>query len=244
VNWVNTNVQFLPFVFLCKTLKEVGAASIGLIAPYLPYMRQDIRFKSGEVVTSKIFASMVSASADWLVTVDPHLHRYQSLDEIYSIPSVIVQGAPLLARWLADHDQVVLVGPDAESVQWVESIAAVAGHPFVIGAKTRLGDRHVEIALPDMSSFIGHQAVIIDDVISSGQTLLKCIQAIKSQGIISVSCAAVHGIFADDSDKQLMNEGLTQLITTNTIPHHSNVVDMSPQLSEAVLACWKAIGIH
>lgn len=234
-NLVSPNAQYLPLLFLASTLKELGAASVGIVAPYLAYMRQDIRFKEGEVITSKIFAQGLSEAFDWLVTIDPHLHRYHSLDEIYAIPSAVLQGAPLLAEWLSTIDKVLLVGPDAESEQWVSSIANIAHHPFVIGEKIRKGDRQVEVMLPNISAYTDYEVVIIDDVISSGQTLLKCIKAIQQQGINNISCAAVHGLFADNSDTLLMQSGIHHLITTNTIPHRSNNIDTSTLLIKAIL---------
>jgi ribose-phosphate pyrophosphokinase len=228
------NNKFLPFTFLAATLRELGASSVGLLAPYLSYMRQDRRFVEGEAVTSRIFARQLSQQVDWLVTVDPHLHRYHSLDEIYDIPCRVVQGASVLADWLIGQDKVFLVGPDAESEQWVSEIASHSGHPFVIGEKQRYGDRDVDVSLPDLACFRGYTAMIIDDVISSGQTIFKCIEALKKQDISSIKCAAVHGIFANDIDQHLIESGLSQLITTNTIPHCSNKVDITDLLLEPV----------
>jgi len=235
------NNKYLPLVFLAATLRELGALSVGLIAPYLSYMRQDRRFIDGEAVTSRIFAKQLSQQVDWLVTVDPHLHRYHSLDEIYDIPCQVVQGAPVLAEWLKGQDKVVLVGPDAESEQWVSQIARHSGHPFIIGEKQRYSDRDVVVTLPDLASFQSHTAIIIDDVISSGQTILKCIEALKNQGINSIQCAAVHGIFADDIDQVLLQSGLSKLITTNTIPHRSNGVEVADLLVEPVRECLQAV---
>lgn len=221
------DAKFLPFVFLAATLRELGASSVGLLAPYLSYMRQDRRFIDGEAVTSRIFAKQISNHVDWLVTVDPHLHRYHSLDEIYSIPNTVVQGAPALAKWLVNQKKVFLVGPDAESEQWVSQIAERSGHPFVIGEKQRFGDTDVVVSLPSLLEFQGYTAIIIDDVISSGQTILKCIEALNEQGICDIKCAAVHGIFANNSDLALIKKGLTELITTNTIAHASNKIDIA-----------------
>lgn len=84
-------------LFLAHALRDLGAARVGLVAPYLPYMRQHARFKPGEAITSVAFAKIISAAFDWLVTVDPHLHRRASLDEIYTIPSEVVPSAPAIA---------------------------------------------------------------------------------------------------------------------------------------------------
>jgi len=229
--------KFLPLAFLAATLRELGALSVGLIAPYLSYMRQDRRFIDGEAVTSRIFAKQLSQQVDWLVTVDPHLHRYHSLDEIYTIPCRVVQGAPVLADWLKGQKKVLLVGPDAESEQWVSQIAGHSSHHFIIGEKQRYGDQDVVVTLPDLARFQDYTAIIIDDVISSGQTILKCIEALKKQGVDSIQCAAVHGIFANDIDQVLLRSGLSQLVTTNTIPHNSNRVEISDLLIAPVHEC-------
>lgn len=234
------NTKYLPLLFLVETLRELGASQVGLVASYLSYMRQDRRFVDGEAVTSRIFAKCLSQHIDWLVTVDPHLHRYHSLDEIYSVPSRVVQGAPALAQWLKTQSNLLLVGPDSESEQWVSDIADYSQHPFVIGEKQRFGDRHVEVSLPHIEAHRDRTAVIIDDVISSGQTILECIKTLKSNGIEHIQCVAVHGIFADGSDQALIQAGLSQLVTSNTIPHSSNAIDITPQLMEAVISMLQA----
>lgn len=235
------NGKFLPLIFLLDTLKELGASSVGLVAPYLSYMRQDRRFIDGEAITSKLFARTLSHHIDYLVTVDPHLHRYHSLDEIYSVPSRVVQGAPALAQWLKGQPDLFLVGPDSESEQWIISIAEVSGHPYVIGDKVRRGDRDVEVSLTDLSVYAGLTAVIIDDVISSGQTIVSCIEALNQQNVYEVKCAAVHGIFADSVDQTLIDAGLTDLITSNTIVHSSNSVDISELLVDPIVDCLSEI---
>ena len=239
-NLANPNDRFLPLTFLLETLRELGASSVGLVAPYLCYMRQDCRFHDGEAVTSRLFARMLSNHIDWLVTVDPHLHRYHSLADIYSVPSVRVEGTTALTDWLTNQPSLLLIGPDSESKQWVSRVATASGHPYVIGEKQRHGDRDVVVTLPDLSGYRDRTAVIIDDVISSGQTLLKCLRAAQQQGITRVNCAAIHGIFADNVDAVLMQSGLTELVTCNTIPHATNRIDVTPLLVPAIQSCLKA----
>lgn len=230
----NPDQKFLPLSFLASTLRELEAASIGLVAPYLCYMRQDRRFIDGEAISSRIFAELLSKQVDWMVTVDPHLHRYISLDEIYTVPTRVVQGAPVLAEWLKSETEVFLVGPDLESEQWVAQIAKYSGHPYVIGEKQRLGDREVSVSLPNLSDLNAMTAVIIDDVISSGQTIIECVYTLQSKGVSRINCASVHGIFAGNSDKAILETGVNQLVTTNTIPHYSNELDVSGLLQTSI----------
>lgn len=125
------------------------------------------------------------------------------------------------------------------SEQWVSQIAEQSGHPFLIGSKQRFGDRDVRVNLPDLSSYQQCAVVIIDDVISSGQTILKCIVALQAQGIEWIKCASVQGIFANGADAQLPAAGLDELATTNTIVHRSNVMDITPLLIDPVGECLR-----
>ena len=142
--------KILPLLFLAEAAKQLGARRVGLVAPYLAYMRQDKRFHPREALTSKSFAQLVSKYVDWLVTVDPHLHRYTSLADIYSIPTTVAHSAPAISEWIASNvERPLVVGPDEESRQWVTDVAARAGAPHIVLVKLRSGDRDVEAMLPE-----------------------------------------------------------------------------------------------
>lgn len=146
--------KLLPLVFAADTARDLGAASVARVAPYLCYMRQDGRFRAGEAVTSVSFARLVSAAFDALVTVDPHLHRYHGLAEIYSITTAVVHSAVPMTDWIArNEDMPLLIGPDIESEQWVSDVARRIGAPYRVLQKERLGDRNVKITVPDMREF-------------------------------------------------------------------------------------------
>ncbi len=122
--------KLLPLLFAARTASELGDASVGLVAPYLAYMRQDRRFHTGEAVSARLFASILSPQFDWLVTVDPHLHRIHSLAAIYEMATRVLHAAPAIARWIArEVENPVLIGPDGESVQWVSEVARTTGAP-------------------------------------------------------------------------------------------------------------------
>ena len=141
------DAKALPLLFAADAARDLGATRVLLAAPYLAYLRQDRRFNTGEAITSRTFAALVSTVFDGIVTVDPHLHRYRSLGEVYRVPTRVVQSAPAIAAWVAAHvDRPVLIGPDAESEQWVQEVARLAGAPFTVLQKIRRGDKDVETA--------------------------------------------------------------------------------------------------
>lgn len=232
--------NFLRIAFLAGTARDLGAARVGLVAPYLAYMRQDSRFRPGEGVTAAYFARLVSSTVDWLVTVDPHLHRYASLDGIYSIPTTIARAAPAIARWVAGEvAHPVLVGPDSESAQWVSAVAAQCGAPYLILEKTRRGDRDVSVTAPDgpvdhLSG--GHTPVVIDDIVSTGRTMLEATRQLRAAGSAPPLCVAIHAVFADAVHDDLVAAGARGIVTCNTIPHASNRICVADPLADAVRA--------
>ncbi|MFI2812731.1 ribose-phosphate diphosphokinase [Microbulbifer sp. JSM ZJ756] len=231
-NLCDPDPGYLALVFLAATLRELGAATIGLVAPYLSYMRQDRRFREGEAITSRVFAREISARVDWLVTVDPHLHRYDHLDEIYSIPAFALSAVSTIGDWVQQQESsYLLVGPDSESRQWVSTLAGQTGLPFVVCEKTRTGDRAVSVEVPDVSGYRNRPALLVDDVISSGHTLMETAAALQHAGIDQIHCAAVHGIFAGDCEAQLQASGIHQLYTSNSIPGPHCTFDLAPVIA-------------
>jgi ribose-phosphate pyrophosphokinase len=229
-----SNDNFLRVAFLAGTARDLGATTVGLVAPYLAYMRQDAVFHPGEGLTQRYFAKLVSSCVDWLVTVDPHLHRVHTLDGIYSIPTTIARAAPAIARWIqGEVAQPVLVGPDAESQQWVAAVAEGCGAPFVILEKTRRGDRDVSVSAPDYA-WNGHTPVVIDDIVSTGRTMLEATRMLRAAGSAAPMCVAIHAVFADAVQDALVEAGARGIVTCDTIPHASNRIGIAESLADAV----------
>lgn len=219
--------KMLQLFFLCETLRELGAHRIELVAPYLPYMRQDIRFKSGEGITSSYFAKWVSQFVDRLITVDPHLHRYNSLNEIYSIDTELIHSSDTIAWWISENiESPILIGPDSESEQWVSAVAAKSGCPFLVLEKIRRGDRDVEVSVPDAERYQECTPVLVDDIISTGKTMLETAVHLKVAGMKKPICVGVHAV-CSELDYHTLKEGYVEaVISCNTIPHESNGIDI------------------
>jgi ribose-phosphate pyrophosphokinase len=234
--------KLLPLLFAADTLRELGARRIGLVAPYLPYMRQDRRFHPGEAVTSRTFGGIVSRHLDWLVTVDPHLHRYHALDEVYRIPSRVVHAAPSMATWIRENvERPVIIGPDKESEQWVARVAADAGAPFLVCEKERLGDHDVRILIPSAEALLDRQPVLVDDVASSGRTLAVAAKQLAEMGFAPPDCVVVHPLFAGDA-LQILTVRARRIVSTNTIVHVTNDIDMTRPVAEVVQQLLLEVG--
>jgi ribose-phosphate pyrophosphokinase len=229
--------SFLPLAFLADALHDLGAPRVGLVAPYLAYMRQDTRFSTGEAVTSQTFADLISSRIDWLVTVDPHLHRLTTLSDIYSIPAMAAHAAEDLGRWIAENvESPFIIGPDAESAQWVNDIARAASAPSTVLTKVRRGDMDVVESIPDLEGNRHRSPVLVDDIISTGRTMLAAITHLNEQGARPASCVAVHAVFAADAYVALRDAGAARIATTNTIPHPSNAIDATRLIADQVRA--------
>lgn len=231
----NPDEKFMPIIFFAKTAKILGAKSIGLVAPYLCYLRQDKEFKKGEAINSKIFAPLLSSYVDWLVTLDPHLHRHHKLNEVYTIPAYVLHTAYLIADWIKRNvDQPVLIGPDEESKQWVQEVAKYAEAPYIVLQKIRRGDREVEISVPHVYEYKNHTPVLVDDIISTARTMIETVRHLSDAGMQPTVCIGVHAIFVNHSYQDLLKEKVAQVVTCNTIQHESNAIDVSGLIAEFI----------
>jgi ribose-phosphate pyrophosphokinase len=220
--------------FAAVTAREFGARSVGLIAPYLAYMRQDTRFHRGEAVGASLYARFLEESFDWLATVDPHLHRNPGLCALYRIPATRIAAAPVVAEWIRENvPDAILIGPDSESGQWVADIAQRVGLPWQVLQKQRHGDRDVEVSLPDVESARGRSPVIVDDIVSSGHTVIETLGHLRRLGLPAAVCIAIHAVFAGDSYDQLLNAGAARVVSTDSIPHLSNDMSIAGLLADA-----------
>ncbi len=230
------NEKLVSLLWVAETARVLGAKEVGLIAPYLAYMRQDKQFNPGEGITSKYFARLLSQYFNWLITVDPHLHRYSSLGEIYSIPSVVLHASAAIADWIKNHiKNPLIIGPDQESKQWVAEISQKAAAPYIVLEKIRKDDRHVEVVLPAIEQYKDCMPVLVDDIISTARTMIETIQHLKNAHMKLPICIGIHAVFSGNAYDALLKAGAQKILTCNTIAHVSNAIDLAPVMGKAVL---------
>ncbi|MCW5660034.1 MAG: ribose-phosphate pyrophosphokinase [Burkholderiaceae bacterium] len=227
--------KLVPLLLLAAAARESGASSVGLVAPYLPYMRQDRQFHPGETISAQHVGSWISRYVDWLVSVDPHLHRIADLSQVYSVPSSVVHAAGSVATWVkANVPNPLLIGPDEESAQWVGDVAQRAGAPFAVLTKTRHGDRDVKVSVPEVERWRSHTPVLVDDIVSTARTMIETVSHLRRAGLAAPVCMAVHAVFAQTAFEDLLAAGAADVVSCDTIRHASNRISLTAPVADAV----------
>lgn len=232
------NEKLLALLFAAELLRRNGCQRLVLVAPYLCYMRQDIAFHPGEAISQKVVGRLISNCFERIITVDAHLHRTTRLSDVcLGIETDNLSAMNTIARHLegASLDPgTILVGPDAESHQWVSKLSKSLGVSYVVAKKLRRDDRSVEITLGNPEICGGRPALIIDDVVSSGGTLKSCAQAILAAGGSSVDAIVVHALFSPELMTEFIKSGIQSVRSTTSVPHFTNAIQLDNLLSEAL----------
>jgi len=229
------NEKLVELILAARAARDLGARELTLVAPYLAYMRQDEAFSPGEVVSQKVIGRLLGELFDAIITVDPHLHRVATLDE--AVPyarNVVLSAAPLIGHFIAMRNRKpMLVGPDAESAQWVHVAATYNSLPWAVCRKERRGDVEVDVALPP-EDVRGREIVLIDDVASSGQTLAAAARMLLAAGAARVDAVVTHAVLADAAGDVLRQAGISEFWSTDAVPHASNAISIVPLIADAL----------
>lgn len=227
------NEKLVELMFAAKAVREVGVERLTLIAPYLCYMRQDKAFHAGEAVSQRIIGDFLSGLFDCVVTVDAHLHRVHSLEAVMpGIQAVNLSAAGPVSEYLVSaQERPLLLGPDEESLQWVRQIADRCFLDYDVCRKVRKGDRDVEVLLPDLNDSV-KRVVIVDDILSTGRTVAAVAGLLRKRGVPRVDCLVTHAVFAEGARYLLEKDGVNDIISTDSIPHETNKIQLAPVIAD------------
>ncbi|WP_305097188.1 ribose-phosphate diphosphokinase [Croceibacterium aestuarii] len=229
------NAKLVELLLAASALRQNGARRLILVAPYLCYMRQDKAFEPGQAVSQRVVGALLAAHFDALLTVDPHLHRIRSLEEIMpGTEAVSVTAAPVLSSAIDAGDNPVLVGPDGESRQWVEAIAAPLGLSAIVGTKRRDADREVEISFERADEVAGRGVVLIDDVISSGATLEQAARLLRKAGATRVEALATHCLASAAEIDLLKQAGIDRIRSTDSVAGPTATITLVKLLADEI----------
>ncbi len=232
------NEKLVNLIFVAQALRDMGAKRVVLICPYLCYMRQDKAFHSGEAVSQHVIGALLPQSFDRILTVDPHLHRVSSLDEIFpTIEADALSATGPISEAIKGEtafDGALLVGPDSESEQWLAAVSERTGLDYIIASKKRSGDRDVIVTLANADRANGRLAIIVDDIVSSGTTIRRCASLLLDAGASRVEVIAVHALCNDDDQNLMTASGISRLRSCNSVLHATNAIDLASLLADAL----------
>lgn len=231
------NDKLVEIMLAASALRETGSTRLILVAPYLCYMRQDMAFRPGEAVSQRVVGRFLDNLFDAVVTVDPHLHRTHDLSEIFpTARTTALSAAPLLADQLRTDGtsaNALLVGPDSESEQWVNAVATPLGLDVLLGGKARHGDADVRVEIPRIESVNGRPVILIDDMVSTGSTLIESARQLTTAGAAAIEALVVHNLTDRTADAALREAGIIRMRSTDSVPHPTNDIDLAPLLATA-----------
>lgn len=226
--------KLMPLLLAVDALRRAGARRISLVAPYMPYLRQDTVFAPGQPLSRDVIGALLGEQIDDLTTVDPHLHRTHDLSPVFAgKPVRVLSAVPAMAKALGPAPDTIVLGPDSESAPWARTLASALGAPFQTLAKTRSGDRLVDLALPDPPLFAGRRVILIDDICSSGATLLLALRRLAEAGAARVDLAVVHALFDAITETRLLAAGAARIVSSDSCRHPTNQVALAPLLAAA-----------
>ncbi|MEM3399454.1 MAG: ribose-phosphate diphosphokinase [Candidatus Micrarchaeia archaeon] len=226
----NANEALIELFLMLRQTREMGARNISCIIPYMPYARQDKRFLEGEAVSAKTICSLIkSAGCDELITFDCHFLKKEGVFDYAGLWIRNISMGKELLRHFDSYDMVV--SPDMGAAYLVGKNGETMEKRRGSYGKGRKAYRKVEELVANFD-VAGKRVVVIDDMISTGSTMVKAVKILKKKGAKSVSCCATHGLFLGKSLEELKKSGALRIITSDTIRNPVARVGIIPALRE------------
>ncbi|MDG7044090.1 MAG: ribose-phosphate diphosphokinase [Nitrososphaerota archaeon] len=243
----NPDEYLVESILMTAALKGAGAKAVIAAIPYLAYARQDEKFKEGEVVSIELVAKMLrSSGVDGLITVDAHRHRIIDFSSIFGGPSIDVSVMPQLGRYaiqagFADSNTVV-IGPDGEAEPWAASAAqSMNVKDYAALKKKRFGDEEVKVVTTRDIPLKGRRVLIVDDIISTGATIVEASKLLKESGAGQISVGCAHGIYVSDALYKIYKEGITNVFSSDSVPNQTTRVSVAQPIADGVKAILKEL---
>lgn len=232
------NDKLLAILFAAEALRRAGARRLVLLAPYLCYMRQDTAFHEGEAISQKAVGRLLAGTVDRVITVDAHLHRTTDIGAVFpGIEAENLSAMPAIADTLRQtriDPATIVIGPDAESRPWVSDLADRLGLAHAVARKIRRGDRSVEISFEEARLLAGRPVLLVDDIVSSGGTLIACARALKDAGVRAIDAVITHALFPPQTAAEFAAAGIRSVRSTSSVPHPTNAIPLDDILATAL----------
>ena len=230
--------EFLfEYLLLVDTLKDLGAKRVVSFVPYFAYARQDERFNPGEALSFKTVSKLIeSVGTDEIYTIDMHQHRVLKSSDVFKIPSRNLSAMPLLADYVekaGNLQKPLVIGPDAEAEQWAKLASERLHTDYDVFEKKRLGSENVQVR-PRKAYAKDRDVLIVDDIISTGGTIVEALKILFSQGARKIDVACTHPLLMGGALAKIYEAGAQNVIGTDTVPSPVSYVSVAPLIVEQI----------
>lgn len=242
--------NLMELIFMIANLKDLGAKKVRVVVPYMRYARQEKRFNPGETISAKIVCEMIeSAGADEFITFN--IHEKCVLD-FFNIPARNISAMPDIADYLnkkffkKEDAKPLIIAPDKGAYGFAQEISEIIGCDCTYLTKVRLGPDKVETKIVDVrcdsesentvnvDSVKGMHAIIVDDIIATGGTIVNAINILKQYGASSVDVCCVHPILTNNGATRIYAAGANKIIGTNSLSSDTSRVSIASSIADAL----------
>jgi len=224
--------NLMELFLILKNLKSMGIRKIKVVIPYFGYGRQERRFKSGEAVSAVIIADLLEAAgADEIFCINLH---EENITEFFQIRVHNLSAMPPIAKYIKQNiNNPVIIAPDKGALGFAKEIAEILGCEYDHLEKTRISPEVVETK-PKNLDVKGKDAVIIDDIISTGGTIVNAVEILKEHGASKVIVSCVHPVLVEDALLKIFASGVDDVVATDTLLSDASVISVAQLVADAL----------
>ncbi|AGO60965.1 ribose-phosphate diphosphokinase [Ferroplasma acidarmanus] len=221
--------DIIEYLLLLDAIKEEEPKSITAVVPFFGYARQHMRYNNGEPVSSKVFTQAINQYADRIITVE--LHDEQTLN--YSkVPFTDIKIINPIYKYFMDKNIDFVISPDDGGYERVKLMGSKLGIPAYYIDKKRIDSTTVKMTLPE-EDYKDKNILILDDIISTGGTIIKASGMLKDKGARNIYACAIHGVFANNSNEKI-ERYVNELTVTDTIETKYSNITISGEIAESL----------
>ncbi len=225
------NDSLIELFLIQDAVDKLGAKKVTLVIPYFGYARQDRVFKPGEPESAKIMCKLLSSvRCDRVITID--LHKEATLD-YFECDHCDLKAAEVIASYFSDKGIDLVLSPDIGAAGRAKDVGDRMGLPHDHLEKVRLSGTEVRIA-PANFDATGKNVLIVDDMISTGGTIIAAAAALREAGATSVSVACTHGVFVNNAIERLTNSALSAVLCCNTLENDVSKISVAGIIAAAL----------
>lgn len=221
--------NIVEFFLLADAIREFKVKKLTAVIPYFGYARQDKKFNSGEPVSVRALIKRTQIGIDKIITVDIH---DKNVLKWFDISNINISGMPAIGEYLKKLNPDIIIAPDDGALELAKNVADIIGCSYDYLDKKRIDDMHVEMT-PKNLDVKNKNVAIVDDIISTGGTIITATKNLKNQGAKSVYACCTHGLFASNALGKLQRV-CDKIVSTDTIENRASIVSIASEIGKII----------